>query len=216
MIWRRPRAGGAATTLRYALPWAPRQVLRMLMGSKPSVERAQRIAISSGARCHAGAATGEEPVPQAPQPVVDAAVRFAASTPCGLALLPLEDALGMVEQPNLPGTVDEHPIRRRRLPGDASALLDTPAAATRLKTLRERRTKKACGRSMNVGKFAPDKPGRFRAVSPISLPFRETRQYVYVVAIFHTGRNPKTLAVTDLVTAETTSSLTSALALHFG
>jgi hypothetical protein len=27
---------------------------------------------------------------------------------------------------------------------------------------------------------------------------------------------PKNLAVTDLVTAETTSSLTSALALHFG
>jgi 4-alpha-glucanotransferase len=74
--------------------------------------------------------------------VVDAAVRFAASTPCGLAILPLEDALGMIEQPNLPGTIDEYPNWRRRLPGDGSALLDTPAAAARLETMRERRTKK--------------------------------------------------------------------------
>jgi 4-alpha-glucanotransferase len=95
-----------------------------------------------GALCHAGAATGEEPAPEAPQPVVDAAVRFAASTPCGLAILPLEDALGMIEQPNLPGTIDEYPNWRRRLPGDGSALLDTPAAAARLETMRERRTKK--------------------------------------------------------------------------
>lgn len=95
-----------------------------------------------GALCHAGAATGEEPAPEAPQPVVDAAVRFTAATPCGLALLPLEDALGAFEQPNLPGTVDEHPNWRRRLPGEASALLDAPATASRLETMRERSAKK--------------------------------------------------------------------------
>jgi 4-alpha-glucanotransferase len=92
-----------------------------------------------GALCHAGAASGEEPAPQAPQPVVDAATRFTAATPCGLALLPLEDALGTIEQPNLPGTIDEHPNWRRRFPGEAGVLLDSPAAASRLETMRRRR-----------------------------------------------------------------------------
>lgn len=44
---------------------------------------------------------------------------FAAGSPSPLALLPAEDALGLVEQPNLPGTVDTHPNWRRRLPRDA-------------------------------------------------------------------------------------------------
>ena len=41
---------------------------------------------------------------------------------CTLALLPIEDALSLPEQPNLPGTMDEHPNWRRRLPGDAQTL----------------------------------------------------------------------------------------------
>jgi 4-alpha-glucanotransferase len=98
-----------------------------------------------GALCHAGAATGEEPAPEAPQPVVDAAVRFTASTPCGLAMLPLEDALGLIEQPNLPGTIDEYPNWRRRLPGDASALLDAPSVVSRLEAMRGRSAEKPAG-----------------------------------------------------------------------
>ncbi|BDU16530.1 4-alpha-glucanotransferase [Lysobacter auxotrophicus] len=43
-------------------------------------------------------------------------VRFTASAPAPLALLPLEDALALDEQPNLPGTVGDHPNWRRRLP----------------------------------------------------------------------------------------------------
>jgi len=31
-------------------------------------------------------------------------------------LVPLEDALGLHEQVNIPGTIDEHPNWRRRLP----------------------------------------------------------------------------------------------------
>ncbi|GHE42136.1 4-alpha-glucanotransferase [Vulcaniibacterium thermophilum] len=44
-------------------------------------------------------------------------LRFTARAPAPLALLPVEDALELDEQPNLPGTVDEHPNWRRRLPG---------------------------------------------------------------------------------------------------
>ena len=39
-----------------------------------------------------------------------------ASSPSPLALLPAEDALGLAEQVNLPGTVGDHPNWRRRLP----------------------------------------------------------------------------------------------------
>ena len=61
---------------------------------------------------------------------------YAAASPAPLALLPAEDALGLEEQPNLPGTVDEHPNWRRRLPAEA----DTPALAARLRAFAAART----------------------------------------------------------------------------
>ncbi|RWU20042.1 4-alpha-glucanotransferase, partial [Xanthomonas phaseoli] len=44
------------------------------------------------------------------------ALRFTATSVSPLALLPVEDALALDEQPNLPGTVEVHPNWRRRLP----------------------------------------------------------------------------------------------------
>lgn len=41
---------------------------------------------------------------------------FLAKAPSRILLVPLEDALGLHEQVNIPGTVDEHPNWRRRLP----------------------------------------------------------------------------------------------------
>ncbi|MEL1087100.1 4-alpha-glucanotransferase [Pseudomonas sp. OB66] len=67
--------------------------------------------------------------------VVDASVRFLGHTRAPLVLLPLEDALGIDEQPNLPGTTDSHPNWSRRLPGPSEALLDGPDAARRLELL---------------------------------------------------------------------------------
>ncbi|SDZ49027.1 4-alpha-glucanotransferase [Pseudomonas sp. NFIX28] len=67
--------------------------------------------------------------------VVDASVRFLGHTRAPLVLLPLEDALGIDEQANLPGTLDSHPNWRRRLAGDSAALLDDPDAARRLELL---------------------------------------------------------------------------------
>jgi (1->4)-alpha-D-glucan 1-alpha-D-glucosylmutase len=48
--------------------------------------------------------------------------RFLARTPAMLLLVQLEDALGLAEQANLPGTVDEHPNWRRRIPVAVEAL----------------------------------------------------------------------------------------------
>ncbi|OLF54086.1 4-alpha-glucanotransferase [Pseudomonas chlororaphis] len=67
--------------------------------------------------------------------VVDASVRFLGHTRAPLVLLPLEDALGIDEQANLPGTLDTHPNWRRRLAGASASLLDDPDAARRLELL---------------------------------------------------------------------------------
>ena len=43
-------------------------------------------------------------------------VRYLRDTPCRLLVVAIEDALKMPDQVNVPGTVDEHPNWRRRLP----------------------------------------------------------------------------------------------------
>ena len=69
------------------------------------------------------------------QAFATAATAFTGAAPTPLALTPLEDLLGLVEQPNLPSTIDTHPNWRRRLPGSAVALLQTPVVRTRLTAL---------------------------------------------------------------------------------
>jgi 4-alpha-glucanotransferase len=86
----------------------------------------------------AGAAEKAEPPPGQPEPAVDAAIAFTAQSPSRLALILIEDVLALTEQPNLPGTIDEHPNWRRRLDKRSGELLDSPQARSRLKTLRER------------------------------------------------------------------------------
>jgi 4-alpha-glucanotransferase len=59
-----------------------------------------------------------------------AVVGFLARTKSRLLAISLEDLLGVIDQPNIPGTVNEHPNWRRRLPvaidGIVSAI-DRPA-----------------------------------------------------------------------------------------
>lgn len=86
----------------------------------------------------AGVADADLPPPEDRARAADAAVKFIAETPSRLALLPLEDALASTEQPNLPGTIDEHPNWRRRYPGDAATLLDEPAVRQRVSSLAAR------------------------------------------------------------------------------
>jgi 4-alpha-glucanotransferase len=85
--------------------------------------------------CASGAASGDPPGPDQGARVADAAVVHVAGSACELAMVPAEDALALREQPNLPGTVDEHPNWRRRLPGPAATVLDAPEVAARLAEL---------------------------------------------------------------------------------
>ena len=55
---------------------------------------------------------------------------FLARTKSRLLAISLEDLLGVIDQPNIPGTVDEHPNWRRRLPlaiDEIASAIDIPA-----------------------------------------------------------------------------------------
>ncbi len=86
-----------------------------------------------------GATQDDAPSREQTTPVADAALRHLGTAACDLVIIPIEDALALVEQPNLPGTMDEHPNWRRRLPGPAGMLLDDPAAVRRLSALNDKR-----------------------------------------------------------------------------
>ncbi|PYD48322.1 4-alpha-glucanotransferase [Novacetimonas pomaceti] len=77
--------------------------------------------------------------PEGAQEVVDAAARFLGMTAAQLVILPLEDALGLIEQPNLPGTVDGHPNWRRRYPASTRPILSDAEVAARLALVRKGR-----------------------------------------------------------------------------
>lgn len=87
----------------------------------------------------AGTAEGAPPPLEDTDPVVDAALGFVAKTASSLAIVPAEDLHGLVEQPNLPGTLDEHPNWRRRLPSEG---LDDPAARRRMEALAKARPRR--------------------------------------------------------------------------
>jgi 4-alpha-glucanotransferase len=79
------------------------------------------------------------PAPDDPAPVVDAVIGHIARTPSCLALISLEDMLGLEEQPNLPGTVDVHPNWRRRLPAPIPQLFEHDGLQRRCKILNHAR-----------------------------------------------------------------------------
>jgi 4-alpha-glucanotransferase len=85
------------------------------------------------------ASDGPVPPPDETESVVDAALRFIAKTEVPLSLIPLEDLLGVEEQPNLPGTATGHPNWRRRLPVPAEEVLEQEPAARRIELIASER-----------------------------------------------------------------------------
>jgi 4-alpha-glucanotransferase len=86
----------------------------------------------------AKAADGDAPPPDQGARAVDAAVNFISETASDIALLPLEDALALEQQPNVPGTIDEFPNWRRRYPANATELLGASELKQRLRSLARR------------------------------------------------------------------------------
>ena len=87
-----------------------------------------------------GAAEGEAPPTWDCERIADIAVAHTARAGCELVMLPIEDALALREQPNMPGTTTQHPNWRRRLARPVGNLLAEPRIAARLRTMREIRT----------------------------------------------------------------------------
>jgi 4-alpha-glucanotransferase len=87
-----------------------------------------------------GTAAGPAPDASTPGPVIDAALVHIGRSPCELGIVPLEDIAGLPEQPNIPGTIDEHPNWRRRMPAPVANMLDHRAIADRLAKLDESRS----------------------------------------------------------------------------
>jgi 4-alpha-glucanotransferase len=73
------------------------------------------------------------------EPVAVALHRFLAASTAALALVQMEDLAGALEQPNLPGTVDEHPNWRRRLAAPVEDVFASPLAHDILAAMREQR-----------------------------------------------------------------------------
>lgn len=105
-------------------------------------ERVRERAALWQALSEAGHVHGNMPEPGPDNAPLDAVAGFIGDTPAPLAMLPIEDALGLHEQPNLPGTVDSHPNWRRRLAAPMDNLLDDPAVSKRLAILNRNRSSK--------------------------------------------------------------------------
>jgi 4-alpha-glucanotransferase len=63
---------------------------------------------------------------------------FLSRTPSRLLAVSLEDLLGVVDQPNIPGTIDEHPNWRQRLPVGLDEIASTIDLAALRAAMRER------------------------------------------------------------------------------
>jgi 4-alpha-glucanotransferase len=67
-----------------------------------------------------------------------AVMEFLARTKSRLMAIALEDLLGVLDQPNVPGTVDEHPNWRRRMPLAVDEIVSAIDVARLKKATRER------------------------------------------------------------------------------
>ena len=114
------------------LEW--REKLGTTLKNQEATRNAERPKLWAAFR-RAGVAEGPLPGPEETAKVADAAAAFIGRARCDLALLPLEDAVAAVEQPNLPGTVDEHPNWRRRLDPPVERLFADPVIEQRLRGL---------------------------------------------------------------------------------
>lgn len=74
-----------------------------------------------------------------PDPPLTQILQFVGATPAPLVIIPLEDALAQIEQPNLPNTTDTHPNWRRRLPENTTDMLRERATVDRLAVLNQAR-----------------------------------------------------------------------------
>lgn len=86
------------------------------------IEAARRLRRSDRAALQAALSRAQIDVAGPPETAPSTAIhRYLARAPSRIVMVQIEDALGISEQVNVPGTVDEYPNWRRRLPIDVEA-----------------------------------------------------------------------------------------------
>ncbi len=136
--------------LRHALGLLDADALEHARGER--ARDRQRLAEAVRAAGHAvqDSAVGEAP----PSPDDVAAIHaFLADAPSSLLMLQLEDALGQLEQPNLPGTTTQHPNWQRKYAHPIETLWDEPALRPPVAALARLRTRH--GRAASPSGRAP-------------------------------------------------------------
>ncbi|HEY1998587.1 4-alpha-glucanotransferase [Paraburkholderia sp.] len=119
-------------------------------------ERAEDRAALWSAFQQAGVAAKNVPAPPPESAPVDEALAFVAATPTPLVTYPLEDLLGLEDQPNLPGSIDEHPNWRRRLALPVDELFADPTFNDRL--LAVDRARSVAASASTTASTGPDTP----------------------------------------------------------
>lgn len=122
------------------LQWADK--LGRLPAGSSLAEEEDRRAWDRGLLWATFGESGARPAPDDPAPAVEAALGHIGRAASRLAIAPVEDLLALEEQPNLPGTIREHPNWRRRLDAPLEDLIDEPATARRIAALANARGQK--------------------------------------------------------------------------
>ncbi|MDQ2184330.1 4-alpha-glucanotransferase [Alcaligenaceae bacterium A4P071] len=87
-----------------------------------------------------GALLRHPPADALDSPPVAAILEFTSQGPAPLVVVPLEDLLALNEQPNIPGTIDEHPNWVQRLPVAALTLFDATDVQDRVAAIHQARS----------------------------------------------------------------------------
>jgi 4-alpha-glucanotransferase len=121
-------------------------------------ERAAERALLWRAFQQAGVAAPDVEAPPPGEAPVDEALAFVAATPGPLVTFPLEDLLALVEQPNLPGSIDEHPNWRRRVTLSIDELFENDTFNDRLLAVNRARRNATVPASSSRASSEPDTP----------------------------------------------------------
>ena len=110
-----------------------------IAGGEDEAERSAARNMLWRAFVEEGVAPPDPPPSEDPVAAVDLSLAFVARSPSPLMVVPVEDLMARTAQPNLAGTVDEHPNWRRRHPVPAHQIFDDRSVAERASLIRKHR-----------------------------------------------------------------------------
>jgi 4-alpha-glucanotransferase len=130
---------GCDLAWRARLSFYPDEASRLAEGHERFLDRFRLLdALEAEGLVTEGVGREGGPPPLTPD-LMAAIYRYLARSEGRLLMVSLEDLAGETEQPNLPGTIDEHPNWRRRQAADAARILATGSARAILDAVRGER-----------------------------------------------------------------------------